>query len=273
MGERILEITADQLRSPRFEQEVLPNLARTFYWTLEWRPELYVALASAGFISTGYVEDGMDILLPELQQAYAVLDWQRRRRLPALRRLLRRGQLADGGYTLKVSGDPGAVADVMGGIQRAYGVSCWLCHSYRYLMLLLADIGVMSSGAGGEFQLVATVLCHGDGTMLGGELGYTIGAVYTSLTGFLDRRDPRHRNLGKVQLAALGALLERRGYAFWNLGHPHMPYKIEMGAAILPRAAFLERWRAGLTAKPALTLAGAPSCHPVADLVAPWCQK
>jgi hypothetical protein len=231
-----------------------------------------VALARAGFICTGAVAGGRDILLPELQSAYAVLDWNQRQRLPALRRLLRRGELATGNYTLRISGDPEMIGEVMDGIEAAYGEFCWLCPAYRGLMLQLAAVGATGDRAGKEFRLVATTLRHSDGTVLGGELGYTIGATYTSLSGFLNRRDPRHRNLGKAQLAALGAVLERNGYAFWNLGHPHMDYKIEMGAAILPRAAFLKRWRAGIAARPAVVLAEMPSCHAAADLLAGWCQ-
>lgn len=272
MGERIPEITEADLQPPRLAQEIYPNQEHTLYWSYWWKPEWYVALARAGFISTSHVVQGMDLLLPELQKEYAVLDWQNRRRLPAIRRMLKRGELVAGGYTIKLSGAPEAVAAVIAGIQAAYGESCWLSHTYCWLMLQLAAMGATvnpgtGNGARAEFQLVATALHHGDGTLLAGELGYTIGAIYTSLTGFLDRRDPRHRNLGKVQLASLGSLLERNGYAFWNLGHPHMAYKIELGAVKLPRAAFLERWQAGILKNPAVPLTAEPSCHTVADLL------
>lgn len=264
----IPEITAGDLLSPRLEQEIYPDLEHSLYCSLVWEPEWYVALARAGFISIAWEADGLEILLPELQTAYAVLDWNRRRCLRAVRRLLRRGELAAGGYTLQISPRPEPVAAVMDGIGQAYGSACWFSRHYRSLLLDLANMGAAGRLPDAEFRLVATELRHGDGTLLGGELGYTIGAIYTSLTGFLNRRDPRHRNLGKVQLAALGVVLEQRGYAFWNLGHPHMAYKLEMGAEILSRAAFLERWNSGTRRKPDLPLTAEPGCHCVAELFA-----
>ena len=42
----------------------------------------------------------------------------------------------------------------------------------------------------------------------------------------------------------LGEHLRDAGYAFWNLGHPFMQYKLDLGAQILPRADFLDRWNA-----------------------------
>lgn len=273
MGALLREITADDLLSPRLEQEVYPDLERSLYGSLRWEPEWYIALARAGFISTALETDGLEILLPELQLAYAVLDWNQRRRLRAVRRLQERGVLAAGGYTLCLSGEPAAVAAVVDGIRQAYGADCWLCPTYGRLLGELAELGIAGELVDGDFRLVAAELRHGDGALLGGELGYTIGATYTSLTGFLDRRDPRHRNLGKVQLAALGVVLERNGYAFWNLGHPHMAYKLELGAAVLPRAAFLQRWNRAIMEAPRVPLAAQPSCHSVDELVAKWHSK
>ncbi len=43
-------------------------------------------------------------------------------------------------------------------------------------------------------------------------------------TGFVDAkvREPgsRHNGVGILQLVSLARLLQREGYAFWNLGHP-----------------------------------------------------
>lgn len=73
-----------------------------------------------------------------------------------------------------------------------------------------------------------------------GELGYTIGKVYTSLTGFSSVN-----GAGTVQLYALGKLLYLCGMEVWDLGMS-MPYKMSLGAEDLDRDTFLEhlhRWR------------------------------
>lgn len=40
--------------------------------------------------------------------------------------------------------------------------------------------------------------------------------------------------------------LRNAGFAFWNLGQPYMQYKFDLGAKEVPRAQFLERWRAAV---------------------------
>ena len=52
---------------------------RELYWAADWPPEFYISQATAGFIATsidlGFPEP-FRILLPEIQHAYAVLDWE-----------------------------------------------------------------------------------------------------------------------------------------------------------------------------------------------------
>lgn len=79
------------------------------------------------------------------------------------------------------------------------------------------------------------------GALAAGELGYTTGRAYTSLTGF-----SRVNGAGTVQLHALGRLLYLSGMKMWDLGMS-MPYKMSLGAADVDRDDFLEhlyRWRA-----------------------------
>ena len=88
------------------------------------------------------------------------------------------------------------------------------------------------------------------GTLVAGELGYTLGSTYTSLSGFFRREDRKWNHYGKLQLVMLAEALRDAGYAFWNLGHPHMAYKTALGARILPRHEFLNRWRVAITEGP-----------------------
>ena len=73
--------------------------------------------------------------------------------------------------------------------------------------------------------------------LVAGELGYAVGKVYTSLTGFYSNGGE-----GSVQLCALGRMLSQCGFAMWDLGMggSGMKYKTELGAHMLKREDFLK---------------------------------
>ncbi|KAK1935118.1 Leucyl/phenylalanyl-tRNA--protein transferase [Phytophthora citrophthora] len=76
--------------------------------------------------------------------------------------------------------------------------------------------------------------------LVAGELGYTVGSVYTSLTGF-----SRANGAGTVQLHALSKFLYLAGFKLWDLGMS-MDYKMSLGAKDFERDDFLEelyKWR------------------------------
>ena len=119
--------------------------------------------------------------------------------------------------------------------------NCWLI-----LPLVAAFNAILAAGGADatvndKHKATATVRVYSielwnmeTNTLVAGELGYTVGSIYTSLTGFL-----RENNAGSVQLAALGALLSICGFTTWDLGTA-MDYKIELGAHLLPRADFVD---------------------------------
>ncbi|TVR66720.1 MAG: hypothetical protein EA427_15725 [Spirochaetaceae bacterium] len=76
-----------------------------------------------------------------------------------------------------------------------------------------------------------------EGDLVAAELGYRCGGAYTSLSGF-----HRRSGTGMIQMVALAFLLRRAGFAFWDLGMD-IPYKRDLGARPVERAAFLEEYR------------------------------
>lgn len=78
------------------------------------------------------------------------------------------------------------------------------------------------------------------GVLAGGEIGYTVGAVYTSATGFCLKDS--HTGAGTVQLVLLGRLLAECDFEIWDLGMV-MDYKKALGGIILTRQEWLSRLR------------------------------
>lgn len=112
----------------------------------------------------------------------------------------------------------------------------WAQHGHNWLFPVLARTfkRMHDANGSGEFRAsVHSVEVWKQGELVSGELGFTIGGVYNSLTGFTGES-----NAGKVQLAALGELLALNGFSHWDLGMV-MDYKLRLGAEKFPRARFL----------------------------------
>ncbi len=231
------EITPAELSCGQTLEEIYQSPA-THYWTDNWSPEFYRALAAVGFISVSLeISDPPlgQILLPEMQSAYAVLDWENLHLSRSTRRWMRSDGFQELGLEFRTDCHPDEIIE---GIDTSFGPDNWLFGRYRELLCELYDKGECDN-----FE----VLCFGvrdrEHRLIGGEVGYRIGRVYTSLTGFFERGDRRYSNVGKYRLYHLARHLSDSGFAFWNLGHPYMSYKTDLGAVILPRSEFLERWK------------------------------
>lgn len=203
-----------------------------FYWSNDWSPSFYSQLAYEGLISTTYpLKDGSSVLLPEMQRAYAVLDWKN---LHISRQVKKLMALADSGeYFLKFNTDFEQVLRKIA----SYHSPCWLTEPYN---------GILRELNNGDHPYPCKVqsieLFDSKGNLLAGELGYSIGSIYTSLSGFTDK-EKGPGGCGILQMVLLAHKLEESGFAFWNLGHPHMEYKNRIGAVNLDRSEFLERWK------------------------------
>mmetsp|Transcript_25008 Transcript_25008/g.64541 ORF Transcript_25008/g.64541 Transcript_25008/m.64541 type:complete len:353 (+) Transcript_25008:75-1133(+) len=224
------------------------NLRQAYYVTPCWHAEFYVGLAYSGFISVSQAVparsggESIPLLIPEIQRSYGVLHYAN---LHIERNVAKRAAH----YELRFDT---AFDDVLAALCE-YHENCWLLPEYCSLLRTLHKRGRMpvpSGASGAQFEVHSVELYDTrDGTLVAGEVGYAIGSLFTSLTGFTRAGHP---SAGKVQLAGLACVLEHSGSALWNLGHPpreandrlpaSMLYKREIGVTVMPRRAFLRQW-------------------------------
>jgi len=222
---RILpHLSYQDLSNPLLLQARYADMREDYYWSENFSPEFYVAQAQAGFMAVTERHKGAELLLPELQRSYALLDFDDLHISRHARRIIRRDM-----PTLHVGLSLRTAAERI----REHHRHSWL--SPRYLKMLEAVNAQQS-----DMHVVSILLRH-RGEITAGEIGYILGRTYTSLSGFSSRdRDLRHH--GTVQLVLLGQWLQHHRFAFWNLGQPYMPYKFALGAREYSRSAFLNRW-------------------------------
>lgn len=206
------------------------SMDREYYWSDHWDRGFYIAQARAGFIAVAMDHEQLGpILLPEMQTAYAVLDWENLHVSRKVKKLLNRSAAEPGRYELTFCDDPG---EVIRSVRKQFGAESWLTDDYESLIYQLS--------ASRSFQF-HTIELREKGVLTAGELGYTCGRVYTSLTGFSSRKK-EHNNHGNLQMVLLANRLKKSDYAFWNMGHPYMDYKFAIGAKVLARDVFLKKW-------------------------------
>lgn len=102
------------------------------------------------------------------------------------------------------------------------------------------------------------------GKLAAGEVGYTVGSIYSSCTGFALKRE--FPGAGTLQLTALGEWLHKSGFKVWDLGM-EMDYKLAFGGRCRPRRAWVATVREHRNATPRLVSPGTNVS--VRDLLAP----
>jgi Leu/Phe-tRNA-protein transferase len=180
------------------------------------------AVARRGIFPMGSWVFHRPFMLPKLHSQRCVLDLARSLHTRRTTRRLARH------YRLSVNADwDGVVA----GIHAQHGVN-WV---FPELAAAFKRMAV----PGGEYatRLYSIELrCIDTGALVAGELGYQVGANYTSLSGFA-LKERECSGAGTVQLSALGALLRRSGFRMWDFGMV-FAYKFALGAGVMERDNF-----------------------------------
>jgi len=207
-----------------------------FGWSLSFDPLFISQLCLNGFLPmAGQCFSDLICLLPKLHQKRCLLTNQNDLKISKGTKKRSRH--------FEVTMDQ-AFNEVIKEIQVQHGDTCWfyapLTDAYREIHKHNNDItfyGVRIHSI--EVWRPQTLAEDGSITsprqLVAGEIGYTVGGSYTSLSGF------RHKDAdgaGTVQCCALAKMLDHCGFKMWDLGMG-MQYKYDLGAKDVPRNEFL----------------------------------
>ena len=209
---------------------IYSNTNASYYYSDLFDEDFYISLAKAGFISVSHSEDGKQYLIPEMQKEYAVMEFENLHISKKVQKLLKQTNL----YTFSINSK---IYDVVESIKK-YHENNWIEKDYLNLLYKLQEYKHQNI----NFKLFTCELrCKDTNSLIAGEVGYKINSTYTSLSGFTNK-DKKYNNFGKLQMTLLAKYLEKNDYSFWNMGHPYMEYKTNLGANILSRKDFLLKW-------------------------------
>jgi Leu/Phe-tRNA-protein transferase len=220
-------------------EEFIPSYLRRFVhpyhgdfcFSRVYHPRLMAQLMSEGFLPIAT----RDVLLPKLHAHRCVIS-------------LDKGDLHISKSTRKKSKRFNitvnqAFSKVVEGCHQQHGEKCWLYPPLVEVFENMNQAGHIPAvvlESGDQKAQVSPVRMYSievwnaeTGALAGGELGYTVGSIYTSLTGFA-----AEDSAGSVQLAALGKLLTQLGFSMWDLGM-EMDYKNSLGCHLMPRTEFV----------------------------------
>lgn len=205
-----------------------PKLA--YGWSLDMDAALFCEFAYEGFLSTSIElpfggDVPIQILFPWSDPVRNSLDFADVHISRQVRKRAKR-------YSMTVDT---AYDEVILGCVHQHGEG-WLYRGLRWLLR-----GLHRNSYQGSMMINVGVhsfeLWDSDGQLVAGDLGYTVGGVYTSMTGF---RRQSTQGAGELQLVLTAALLQKMGYDWWDLGMV-MKYKGKLGARTVNRKEFIER--------------------------------
>lgn len=205
-------------------------MQENYYWSDDYSPEFYIKAATCGFITTSmYTKEGDFVLLPEIQYEYALLDFDDIRINKKVKKIINEKK-----YIFSINN---RFDEVLYNL-KTYHKDSWLNSDYINILK-----NIKFNKLNENFKLISVEVCEKETKrLISGEIGYKIGKTYTSLSGFTTK-EKKYNNWGKLQLVLLSDYLKDNGLNIWNLGHPQLQYKIDLGAKIYNRADFLAKWK------------------------------
>mmetsp|Transcript_15501 Transcript_15501/g.21884 ORF Transcript_15501/g.21884 Transcript_15501/m.21884 type:complete len:387 (-) Transcript_15501:40-1200(-) len=211
---------------PKYLRGVVFPYHGEFYQTRCFHPNLIAQLMSEGFLPIALP----GVLLPKLHKHRCAI------RIPENLHVSKSTRKKANRFHISVNED---FMGVVKGCHAQHGKQCWLyrplveaflCMNKKEVQVRIFDKRGHPTANSCTVRLYSIEVWNtSTGALAGGELGYTVGHIYTSLTGF-----SKEDSAGSVQLAALGRLLCQNGFKLWDLGMD-MEYKQRLGGSNVPR--------------------------------------
>ncbi len=188
-----------------------------FCWSLSFKPELISSTCYLGFIPMATQQFGDYILLLKMHKQRCILEFENLHIPKTARKRARKFNI-----TIDQAFEQ-CIEQII-----KYHEDNWL-----YPPLAKTFISIFHSKQ--EKTKFHSFEIWENDTLVAGEIGYTVGSCYTSLTGFSNRN-----SAGTVQLCATAKILKTNGFSFWDLGM-EMDYKLNLGATCISRKNFLSK--------------------------------
>lgn len=204
-------------------------MEENYYWSDDFSNEFYIKAAKCGFIITSMSKNDEFFLLPEIQFDYAVMDFDNIQVPKKVSKLIKKEN-----YTFTINKKFDEVLEKI----KNHHIDSWMKDEY---IIILKNIK-KNNHLYENFELISVELNEKvTNELIAGEIGYKTNNIYTSLSGFM-LKQKKYNNWGKLQLVLLNEYLKKNRYNFWNLGHPQLQYKLDLGSRIYNRKDFLIRW-------------------------------
>ena len=214
-----------------------------YCWSLSFEPAFLVRLFYSGFLpictDLGPLGDPVYCLLPKLHDLRAVIDLNEDRCFSTERKIEKKFR----NFSISVDLHFELV------LQRCiaqHGDRSWMCRPLKHALVDLHRHGSSSS----QVKVHSVEFSDSQGQVVAGEIGYRVGSIFSSMTGFYTKS-----GAGAAQLRALGLWLHQRGFSTWDLGMD-MPYKRDLGAKLMTRSEWISQVRKERVSQPVQDLSG-----------------
>eukprot|EP01083_Nonionella_stella_P046326 124033_1 len=236
---------------------ILDKKQGDFCWSLDWDALFFSQLIYNGFLTiASEIQDDLYVMLPKLHKERCIIDLDVdspncHLPVPVSKSTKKRSK----NYTVTVDQ---CFEEVFTGCINQHGLN-WLYPPMQAVLYALFHNRGSPQLNGVTAHSIE--IWNENGELIAGELGTQVGSIYTSLTGYY-----LESGTGSIQLMVLVHLLQKCGFLLWDLGM-FIEYKSSLGAGLLKRNEFLNKYRTLRQGKATLECEQKTNCRDIVNEV------